>query len=528
MADSNFQKLVAYTAASAIATGIIYTVYKNYSIEPTNVLKLQQSNDELNREIKTLKSDLMTSLRTNNEVIIKLRNEIANLRNQVTFVKNNNNNIRTNNLDLVGGGNFDDQDSIISRSEKSFKTTKSILSYQSKKHRSSASKSSSNAKNSSNKLRPSVSFDDTQNQTQVIHHRDDVKSFASDGDTFPDSDDDIWQDPDLGLSDFDFDNDSLIEKTEQEIFDFSKYSEKVRETFPHINLNISVYNPKPWSGLSSSIYQVCLQVDELHYKGDDPVLESYNSMIHLISDNPSASKCVDLYWRICRSLVYLSALFKLKGQKAKKEEFLMAGLKFGQTGVSKLEAQIEEEITLEYDEEFKVTTICPMYKWAAACIGMSAEIVEIGDKVKNGFISRDYYQKAMEIDPLDYYVYLGLGRWHYEISQLPYAIKWAANRIAKEPMNSSVDDCLQILRKIPTNSCIKIQEAPFINMSCDIYLLWAKCLHMTGKDQQTAKEYIKKAKEISDEWTGYQNGMGSELDTESKKEVEEFYRKIVG
>ena len=192
---------------------------------------------------------------------------------------------------------------------------------------------------------------------------------------------------------------------------------------------------------------------------------------------------------------------------------------YSQQGLSLLNSPDNALIS---DPEYKITTAAPLYKWSAAVMGCSAEIVPaVQDKVKNGFKSRDYYKKALELDGEDYYTIYSLGRWHYEVYMLPSLLKRSANWISPEPYNSTVDDCLKELEKI-----IEIfpYEEPFKEFPSDISYLLGRC-YQEKKDLDKAKKYITNAKNIVDRWPT--DGLISKkLDVAEKTSITKLYGQI--
>ena len=293
--NSSNSKLYKFLGLAALSGGVVFILYRNQHI------LIKQYNEAIgsNRQLQELNTEMLDNLRATHENIVALKAEIANLKNQVSFVTASKSFGKTpEGLSTIYRSCYETNNSVSqSIQEQEEPIDRSIP-------RRSLATNRSSIKSSMRRTRSSKSA--TSN-----------RSYRS-GQTFPDSDDECWQSPEA--SDIDSLSDEGIHENEMneintspsnsKAFDFSRFSNEIVNRYQFINLNLEVYNPKPWSGLPNSIFNVCLQVDELHYKGDDAVLETFKSMEALVKNEDGC--IVDVFWRLCRSCLYLSALAKLE------------------------------------------------------------------------------------------------------------------------------------------------------------------------------------------------------------------------
>lgn len=471
---------------AAVSGGVVLILYRNQHF------LIRQYKDAIgsNQQLHQLNTEMLENLRATHESIFILKEEIANLKNQVTFARES----RYYRQNSMADGHFSDISEIDNENGQAGASSQRSVSLRTR---------------TSRKIRSSKS----------------ASSYKS-GQTFPDSDDDVWQSPDEGEltppEDFDVEYYESIQSVRNSTsvpplkqFDFSRFSENITSKLPFINLNLSTYNPKPWSGLAPDIYNVCLQVDELHYKGDAAVIETFNSLESLVKN-----ECVvDILWRLCRACLYLGALSKLEKDTAKFKQYILTGIDYSEQGLKIL----EETENYESDHEFKVTSAAPLYKWSAGVIGCSAEIVaDISLKVKNGFKSKHWYTKALELDKNDYFSSYGLGRWHYEVYMLPSLLRRSANWISTEKYESTIQDCLDEIYK-----AIEMYpfEEPYTELPVDISVLLCRCYKEIG-DTSNATKYIKLAKESIDTWPE-EDFILKKLDQAEKLAVTKLYKQIV-
>lgn len=77
------------------------------------------------------------------------------------------------------------------------------------------------------------------------------------------------------------------------------------------------------------------------------------------------------------------------------------------------------------------------YRYKAAALGCMMEFFSVTEKVTNGKEIRNYLEKALEKDPKDGSAHYIFGRFHYEASNLPWAVRTVANRIGMPPSSES-------------------------------------------------------------------------------------------
>lgn len=253
---------------------------------------------------------------------------------------------------------------------------------------------------------------------------------------------------------------------------------------PHINLSSYVYNPLPTSFLPDEIKTICLIADEQYFEGDLAIMKSQEVLLEHAKAYPT---CVEITWRICRAALYIRTYNHL--MKTSFASIILAALEFAKHGIELLE-HADSPYNLEGDkelvEEIKVTCLAPMYKWAGGIFGCSAEVMSsISDKINSAHISYDYYLKAIEHDPNDYYMYYSVARYHWEVWKLPSLLKRSANWISTRQFNSTISDVLEWLELVLDHYPY---EDPYINLPSDVLVLLAQS-HQANNDLLTAKKY---------------------------------------
>jgi len=253
---------------------------------------------------------------------------------------------------------------------------------------------------------------------------------------------------------------------------------------PYIDLNPISYNPRPSSNLSEEVRCFCQRIDRIFFEENDEKIIMNNDIINeFLNDHPDS---VDLLWRYCRNCLYTRGVCYLKKKPFK--TIVTKALVKAKHGISLVKS-------ITKTQENKITKIAPMYKWGAGIIGISAEIVSgVGEKVSCGQESLDNYIKSLEYDSRDYYTYFSIARYHWEIYKLPTAVKWAANRIAAKPFNSSMVDVLEWLENAENSFPY---ESPYLQVPADILILKAQA-YFELKDMEKAREAVLRAEKSID------------------------------
>lgn len=61
-----------------------------------------------------------------------------------------------------------------------------------------------------------------------------------------------------------------------------------------------------------------------------------------------------------------------------------------------------------------------LYKWYAILVGTKSQFLPTKGKIENGYLFKDYVDKAIKIKPQDNYLYHLMGRFKYEVSELSW------------------------------------------------------------------------------------------------------------
>jgi len=267
--------------------------------------------------------------------------------------------------------------------------------------------------------------------------------------------------------------------------------------YTYIAMDMTTYTPLASKSLPQNVTNLITEIDHIYNNDAVPgiekdIQEAWDLLMEAVND---CKVYAELTWRVCRTAIYLRTVWDSQKVAKKMKYFCEKGLEFGQIGLDLLETH-PYNISQEQDEtlynELRVTAVAPMMKWAGSCIGCAAEIAPgVSEKIRYGFKSRDLYKAAMKLDANDYYTYYSLGRWHWEVYKLPWALRRSVNWISPEPFNSTPADVMPVLEEALSRFP---QKYPFLYRPPDILLLMAQCL-LDGKDKAGAKQYAVEAKE---------------------------------
>lgn len=314
----------------------------------------------------------------------------------------------------------------------------------------------------------------------------------------PASDDDMWKTPSASESDGSeqFDRRNLFEREIDNMASACVASleslhsrNSMGEDYKYICADIPNYTPLPSSHLPISVRNFITKIDKLCLSLCPEVDENVETAFDLLMNHSDLETCLELVWRVARISIYLKTVHGLLKNAEKAKKYLKAGLDYSSKGIEMMKTLAPYT---EATEELKVTALAPMSKWAGSMIGVSAEVAPgVNEKINAGFKSRDLFKQALEYDPMDFYVYYNLARWHYEIYKLPSLLKRSANWISSEPFNSTIDDVIPLVEKSISNYP---NHPPMTVVPADLYLLRAQCAYELNNTSES-KRYAKLAAE---------------------------------
>ncbi|KAK3714389.1 hypothetical protein QZH41_020619, partial [Actinostola sp. cb2023] len=132
----------------------------------------------------------------------------------------------------------------------------------------------------------------------------------------------------------------------------------------------------------------------------------------------------ELLWRLGKSFYEVASEQGKEGFLEEKKNFLYKGLAVAQKSV---------EVG---------SKIANAHKWYALLLGSTADYESTQDRILLGFKYKSHISKAIELNDRDPSSYHLLGRWCYEVSQLPWWQRRAAAAFIAEPPTSTIEEAL--------------------------------------------------------------------------------------
>lgn len=171
----------------------------------------------------------------------------------------------------------------------------------------------------------------------------------------------------------------------------------------------------------------------------------------------------ELYWRharLCRDL----ALTAGKNDKAVYKKFINEGLEAAELG-------------LKMDPSHP-----KCHCWVAIHLNYQSELEGIDQRIKNSFKMKEHWLEALKVTPNDAVTLHSLGRWCFEVKDLPYLKRKFAELLFGSPPTSTYEEALKYL--------LASEEAsPGLITNNSLYL--AKT-YSRLKDNANAKKYCNK------------------------------------
>ncbi|KAH8870446.1 Regulator of microtubule dynamics protein [Schistosoma japonicum] len=218
---------------------------------------------------------------------------------------------------------------------------------------------------------------------------------------------------------------------------------------------------------------------------DKEYKKAYDVVCNALNNN---TKSPEIYWRkahSCRNL----AISLGKNDKQIYKKYIEEGLLACSEGL-----QIDSE-----------NPKCN--SWYGIFLNLSSELEGINKRIENSFKMKDHWMKAIKADPDDFVTLHALGRWCFEVTDLPWIKRKFAATFFGEPPTSTYEEALNYLL-----GCEK--KAPGVIVKNSLYL--AKTYHKL-MNHDLAKHYCHKVLEFTE----------NDLDTEeAKKEASELLKKL--
>ncbi|CAH8554047.1 unnamed protein product [Schistosoma bovis] len=212
--------------------------------------------------------------------------------------------------------------------------------------------------------------------------------------------------------------------------------------------------------------------------------EAYSVVSNAIIDN----KDPELYWRKARSCRNLANSLG-KNDKQVYKKYIEEGL-----------SACDEGLRID-SENSKCNS------WYAIFLNLSSEIEGINKRIENSFKMKDHWMKAIKANPDDVVTLHALGRWCFEVTDLPWIKRKLAATFFGEPPTSTYEEALNYLLDSE-------KKSPGTIVKNSLYI--AKTYHRL-KNYDLAKHYCHKVLEFTED----------DLDTEeAKKEASELLKKL--
>ncbi|RTG82290.1 uncharacterized protein DC041_0006139 [Schistosoma bovis] len=212
--------------------------------------------------------------------------------------------------------------------------------------------------------------------------------------------------------------------------------------------------------------------------------EAYSVVSNAIIDN----KDPELYWRKARSCRNLANSLG-KNDKQVYKKYIEEGL-----------SACDEGLRID-PENSKCNS------WYGIFLNLSSEIEGINKRIENSFKMKSHWMKAIKSNPDDFVTLHALGRWCFEVTDLPWIKRKFAATFFGEPPTSTYEEALNYLLDSE-------KKAPGTIVKNSLYI--AKTYHRL-KNYDLAKHYCQKVLEFTED----------DLDTEeAKKEASELLKKL--
>ncbi|XP_031560943.1 regulator of microtubule dynamics protein 2-like isoform X2 [Actinia tenebrosa] len=207
-------------------------------------------------------------------------------------------------------------------------------------------------------------------------------------------------------------------------------------------------------------------IQEVELLSNDETNENNKDKVHTLLENAvnKYPENAELLWRLGKSFYDIASEKGKAGFLEEKKNLLYKGLGIVQKSV-KINSQNASA-----------------QKWCAILLGSTSDYESTQDRILLGFKYKEHITKSIELNNKDATSYHLLGRWCYEVSQLPWWQRRAASAFIAEPPTSTVQEALE--------NFLKAEELdPGFWLSNSYWI--AKCYYDLSQYSQS-KEWLQK------------------------------------
>lgn len=187
------------------------------------------------------------------------------------------------------------------------------------------------------------------------------------------------------------------------------------------------------ASISAPIQKTIAQADALFDQGQESAAQLYALLTRTVASVRASAQAephvlAELLWRLARAARLLS-IDAGRGSKEDRKRFAFETLALAQEA-----AQLDPQNWAAH-------------KWVAVGYKVVGDHVDTKSKLKNSFLIRDEFARALELNPADATTTCLLGQWHYYFADMPWYERQAASLLFAAPPSSSYDEALKLFLK---------------------------------------------------------------------------------
>ncbi|KAG5453111.1 Regulator of microtubule dynamics protein 1 [Clonorchis sinensis] len=235
--------------------------------------------------------------------------------------------------------------------------------------------------------------------------------------------------------------------------------------------------------MTDSVRAIIEEVDKFNDNHQDK--QAYDRLKKAID---GGMKETELYWRLARACRGMALLPETKDLQERKNYF--------EEGMSAAKAGMAIN-----DNDPKCNS------WYAICLNYRSKSDGVDQRIKNSYIMRDHWLKALRVEPTDFATLHSMGVWCYTVTSLPWIKRQFAKTFFTTPPESTYEESLRYLLE---------SEKYSPQFYADNAFHIAKC-YAALKQNEEAKTYYQKVLDCQD----------TDQETmEAKKEAEVLIKKL--
>jgi tetratricopeptide (TPR) repeat protein len=169
-----------------------------------------------------------------------------------------------------------------------------------------------------------------------------------------------------------------------------------------------------------SAADVIQQSDEFHAKDD---VKNNFAILQNAVENEGLRE-PELEWRLARAYYQMAQETEDKEQR---KDFIFKGY------------DVAEKAVKAMPDNFAT------HKWAGVLLGKKGEFLATKEKIANAYIIRDYFAKAIEMNPKDATSHHCFGVWHWNILQIGMVERGIAAVVFGSPPSTTYEECEKCL-----------------------------------------------------------------------------------